>query len=164
MCVCCMHQTRSGQQHRQMFLATGFSQRALAASLLFGRTVSLFQVIGLSGHMPDDLILQLQGSLVPLQTCSLARELVLGRFSCSRRNGRLSLAPGSRAGCEPSSILASFQLFRLLLLIKLSRHCSRRMAEIPKAKGSAHKGVWEPWNADGKPLTEHRAGSGPASH
>lgn len=66
---------------------------------------------------------------------------------------------------NPAALLASFQLFRLLLLIKLSRHWDgRRMTEIAEAKGPAHKGVWEPWNADGKPLTVHWAGSVPASH
>lgn len=154
-----MHQTRSGEQRRETFLATGFSQAASAAPLSFGSTFSSFQVIGLSGHMPDHLILQLQGSWVPLQTCPLARELVLGACSAFPRHQ----AP--EPDVNPAALQASFQLFRLLLLIKLSRHWdSRRMAEIPEAKGLAHKGVWEPWNADGKPLTAQRAGSVPASH
>lgn len=151
-----MHQTRSGEQHREMVLAAGFSQAALAASLLFGRTVSSFQVIGLSGQVQGYLILQLQGSWVPLQTCPLAWELVLGAFPWHQ-------AP--EADVSPAAPQASYQLCRLLLLIKLSRHWDGpRMTEIPKAKGPVHKGVWEPWNADGKPWTVHRAGSVPASH
>lgn len=160
-----MHQTRSGEQHREMFLATGFSQAALAAPLSFGRRISLFQVIGLSGHMPGHLILQLQGSSVPLQTCPLAWELVLGAFSAAEGVDAFPRHQTPEPHVNPAALQASFQIYRLLLLIKLSRHWdSWRMTEIAEAKGLAHKGVWEPWNADRKPLTAHRAGSVPASH
>lgn len=160
-----MHQTRGGEQHREMFLATGFSHSALAASLSFVKTVSLFQVIGLSGHMPGHLILKLQGSSVPLQSCPLAWELVLGAFSAAKGMDAFPWHQTPELNVNPAALQASFQLFRLLLLIKLSQHWgSRRMTEIPEAKGLAHQGVWEPWNAGGKPLTVHRAGSVPASH
>lgn len=78
-----MHQTRSGEQYREMVLAAGFSQAALAALLPFGRTISLFQVIGLSEQTPGHLTLQLQGSWVLFQTCPLAWELVLGAFAAA---------------------------------------------------------------------------------
>lgn len=54
-----MHQTRSGKQRGEMFLATGFSQADFAISLSFGKTIPLLQVLGVSGQMPGCFISQL---------------------------------------------------------------------------------------------------------
>lgn len=62
------------------------------------------------------------GQLSPTADLSPGLGAGVGRLFRSRRNGRLSSAPDSEPDVNPAALQASFQLFRLLLLIKLSRH------------------------------------------
>lgn len=96
------------------------------------------------------------------QSCSLACSEALGAFPVAAEAAALPRHRAREPDVNQQRSPAGFQLWSLLLLIKLSRQ--RRQSRSQVAKGPAHRGLGEPWYAAGRPWARRRAGAAPACH